>query len=78
VVGPDGGEGAKTVGGLNITDNSNGYHGGRLKDGDGFNSLLLVKLRSGTINFTNDVRHTSLESHECSEVRRKTGVILGE
>ena len=57
---------------------SNTYHGGALDDGDGLDRLLLVKLRPGAIDVTNDVCHTGLEAHEGGQVRRKRSIILGE
>jgi hypothetical protein len=44
VLGPDGGEGAKSTGGLDVTDNTDDDHGGSLDDGGGLDNLALVHL----------------------------------
>jgi hypothetical protein len=44
VLGPNGGEGTKTTGSLDVTDNTNDDHRGGLDDGDSLDDLLLVHL----------------------------------
>lgn len=79
VTSPDSGEGAKTVGSLDVTNNANNSHGRSLKDSHSLHSVLLVELGTGSLDLTNDVGHTGLESHEGSQVHRGRGIsILGE
>jgi hypothetical protein len=78
MLGPDGGKGTKTVGSLNVTNNTNSDHGRCLKDCHGFDDLLLVELGAGVINSTDNVGHTSLVGKESSKMRRLAGVIDGE
>lgn len=77
---PDGGQSAKTMGGLNISDNTHHSHGGSLEDGDSLDTVLLVDhLGTGTLDLTHDVGHTSLVTDEGSKSRRGGGVkVLGE
>jgi len=44
VVGPNSSQGAKTIGGFDVANNSNNNHRGSLKNSDSFNGLLLVQL----------------------------------
>jgi len=76
VTSPDGGESAKTIGGLDISHNTNDSHGGRLENGDSLHSLLLMQLRSRSLDLTNDVGHTSLVANEGSEVARCLGISI--
>jgi len=78
VLSPDGGQRAKTAGGLDVTDNTDDNHGGSLDDGDGLDDLLLVHLGTGTVEITNDVSHTGLVTHEGGQVDGLGGIILGE
>lgn len=78
VVGPNSGQGAETVGGLDVADNPHDNHGGSLQNGDGFHSLLLVELGSGSLDLTDNVSHASLVADEGSQVRRQRGIIPGE
>jgi len=78
VGGPDGGKSAKTVRGGDVTNDTDNNHRRGLQDGDGLNSLLLVELGTRTLDFTNDVGHTSLVADEGSQVRRKRGIIARE
>jgi len=75
---PYSGQSAKTVGGLNVSNNTNDIHGWGLQDSDSLNSLLLVKLGSRSLNFTNNVGHSSLVTNEGSEVDRLAGIIARE
>lgn len=78
VLSPDGGDGAKTTGSLDVTNQTNNDHGRSFDDGDSLNDFLLVHLRSRAIHIANDVSHTSLEADEGSQVDGLLGVILGE
>lgn len=78
VVSPDGGQGAQAVGGGHISDNADDNHGGSLKNGDSLNSLLLVQLRSRSLNLSHHMTHTSLVADEGGQVRSGGGIVLGE
>jgi len=80
MLGPDGGQGAKTMGGLNISDNTDHSHGGSLQDGNSLDTVLLVDhLGTRTLDLTHNVGHTSLVTDEGSKGRRSGGVkVLGE
>ena len=78
VLGPDGGQGAETAGGFDVTDKADGEHGGSFDDGDGFNDFLLVDLGAGLVGFTHDVGHTGFVAHKSSEVRSDGSIVLGE
>lgn len=78
VGGPDGGESAKTVRGGDVANKTDDNHRRSLQDGDGLDGLLLVELGARTLDFTNDVGHTSLVADEGSQVRRKRGIIARE
>ena len=78
VVAPNGGEGTKTAGGLDVADDTDNDHGGRLDDGDGLHHLLLVGTRAGAINLAHDVGHTGLVTHKGGQVRSLLLVIAGK
>ncbi len=40
---PHGGQSAETLGGFDVTNNTDDDHGGSFNDGDGFNDFLLVQ-----------------------------------
>jgi len=44
MLGPDGGQGAKTLGGFDVTNNTDGDHGRGFQNGHGFHDLFLVEL----------------------------------
>jgi len=75
---PDGGEGTKTTGSLDVTNDTNNDHGGSLDDADSLDNLLLVHLGTRTVKIADDVSHTSLVTHEGSQVDGLGLVILGE
>ena len=78
VLGPDGGEGAETVGGLDVADNTDDDDGGGLDDGDGLDDLLLVHPGASTVKITDDVSHTGLVAEEGGEVRGLGDIVPGE
>jgi hypothetical protein len=78
VVGPNGGQGAETIGGGNVTNNADNHHRRGLEDSDSLHSFLLVQLGSRSLDLSHNVRHTGLETHESSQVRSLGGIILGE
>lgn len=79
VVSPDGGEGAETAGGVDVTDKTDGNHGGSVDDGDSLEDLLLVgELGLGSVDLTDDVGHAGLVAHEGSKMAGVSLVVLGE
>jgi len=78
MVGPDGGQSAKTSRGGNVSNDTDDNHRRGLNDGDGLDSLLLVKLGSRALNLSHDVRHTGLVAHEGGQVARIGGIVSGE
>lgn len=78
VLGPDGGEGSETSGGFNISDDTSDNDGRSFEDGDGLDDFLLVELRSGSFDFSEDVGHTSLEDGESSQVDWLGFIVSGE
>ena len=73
-----GGKSSETVGGLDVTNDTDNHHRRGFDDGDGVNNLTLVHKGTGTVDSTNNVRHTGLVSTEGGQVRGIGGVILGE
>lgn len=71
-------EGAGSLGGIDVSDDSRDDHGRGFEDGNGLDDLLLVDLRSGLVDLTNDMGHASLEAHEGGKVDRLGRIILGE
>lgn len=78
VLGPNSGEGSETSWCLDVTDNTNNDHWWSLDDCDSLNDLTLVHLRSGSVEVSDDVRHTGLVTHEGSEVDGLLSIVLGE
>ena len=78
VLSENSGESAKTVGGLDVSDNTNNDHGRGLNDGNGVDDFLLVHEGTSTVNSTDDVGHTGLVSTESGKVRSFLGIVLGE
>ena len=78
VLSPDSGERAEATRSLDVTNDTDDHHRGRLDDRGGLNNLLLVHLGAGAVKVTNDVSHTGLVAHEGRQVDGLLGVILGE
>ena len=75
---PNRGQSAETVRGLSVTNETNANHGGSFEDGNSFGDLLLVELGTRLLNITENVSHTSLVSHEGSQVAWLSLIILRE
>jgi hypothetical protein len=78
VLSPDGGDGAETIGGLGVTDDTDDDHGRGLDDGDGLDGLLLVETRARAGDVAEDVGHAGLVANEGGELARLGLVIVGE
>jgi len=76
--GPDGLDRSGSVGGLDVSGDSDDLEGRGLDDGDGFDDLLLVDGRTWFLSGTHNVGHTGLETDESSKVDGLGSVILGE
>jgi len=77
---PNSGKSAKTSWGFDVTNHTNSNKRRSFKDSNGLNSFLLVQFGSRSLNLTNNVSHTSLETNEGSQVARSTilQIISGE
>lgn len=75
---PDGGQSSETSGGINVTDDTDDGHGGTFDDGNGFNNFLLVVSGTRSVDFSQDMGHTSLETSESGQVGLLGGIILRE
>mmetsp|Transcript_68995 Transcript_68995/g.206934 ORF Transcript_68995/g.206934 Transcript_68995/m.206934 type:complete len:433 (-) Transcript_68995:116-1414(-) len=78
VLRPHGRERAEALRGLDVADNADANHRRRLKDGDGLDNLLLVRLRAGLVDVTQDVGHARLVGEERRQVAWLGLVVLGE
>lgn len=78
MVGPDGGKGSKSSWGFNVSDQTDNFQWWGFNDGNSFNFLLVVEFRFDSVDFSEDVGHTGLESSEGSEVWCLGSVISGE
>lgn len=78
LLGPDSGQSSKSSGSINVPDDSYHSHGGSFDDSHSLNDFLLVQLGSCSVNFSQDVGHSCLESGEGSQVTGLGRVILGE
>jgi len=65
---PYGGDGSESLGGGNVSNDSDNDHGGSLEDGDSLDDLLLVDLGSELVYLSNDVSASSLVAHKGSEM----------
>lgn len=75
---PNGGQGAETLGGFDVTNNTDDDHRGSFNNGDGFNDFLLVQSGARLLDLTDNVSHTSLVADESSQVGLLASIVLGE
>ena len=79
MLGEDGGEGAEAAGSLDVADDADDDHGGRLQDGDGVDDLALVHEGAGAVDAADDVGHAGLVGAEGRQVGSGRGIgVLGE
>lgn len=78
VLSPHGGDGSHSSGGVNVSNNTNGNHGGSVNDSASLNNLTLVHLGSTSVKVSDGGGHTGLVTKESSEVDGLGLVILGE
>merc|ERR1711959_252971 len=75
---PDSAEGLEATRGLEVSHHTHDHHGRGLDDCDCLHNLLLVSLRPGLVDITEDVGAPSLVAHESCQVRLRVCVINWE
>ena len=78
VLSPDSGESSHTTWGVDVADKTDDLHGGSLNNGSSFDDLLFVESGPGTVDFSHDVGHTSLEPDKGGQVWLLRSVVTGE
>lgn len=68
VLGPDGGEGSESSGGVDVSDEADDFEGRGFDDGDCFDFLLLIEFCLSSVHVPEDVGHACLEASEGGEV----------
>merc|ERR1719334_2511214 len=63
---------------FNVPNNTNSHHGRSFNDSHSLNNLLFVDFRSRSVDFSDDVRHTSFVTHKASHVDWLRRIIFGE
>jgi hypothetical protein len=77
-LGPNSGEGSKTSGGFDVSDDSDNNHGGTFDNGNGFNNFFFVQFGSGSFDISENVSHSSFESGKGGQMAGFGGIIFGE
>jgi len=75
---PDGLDGSWTVGGLDVTGDTNNLEWWAFDDGYWFDNFLLVDGGTRFFSFTDDMSHTGLETNEGSQMDWLGSIILWE
>jgi len=65
---PNGGEGAETAGGFDVTDDTDSNHWWGFNDCDGLDNLTLVHLSTWTVQITNNRGHSGLVTEGSSQM----------
>ena len=79
VLGEDGGQRAEAAGGLQVADDADDDHGGRLEDGHGVDDLALVHDGARAVDAADDVGHAGLVGAEGRQVGSGGRIgVLGE
>lgn len=68
LLGPNGSEGTEASWGLDVTDHTGNLHWWGLNDGNGLIDFLLVEVGVWSVDVSQDVGHSGLESHEGGEM----------
>lgn len=68
LVGPDGGQGSQSSWGFDVSDDSDNNDGWGFDDGDGFDGFFLIEFSLWSVDISQNVSHTSLETSESGEV----------
>mmetsp|Transcript_15186 Transcript_15186/g.16890 ORF Transcript_15186/g.16890 Transcript_15186/m.16890 type:complete len:228 (+) Transcript_15186:159-842(+) len=75
---PDSGQSSQTSGSFDVSNKTDDNHGRTFDDTDTLNNFLVVQFGTGTVDFSDDVSHTGLESEESGQMDGLGSVILGE
>jgi len=78
MLGPDGGEGSETSWGFNVTNNTDNDDWWGFNDCAGFNNFLLVQFGASSVNGSDDVGHTGLETRESGKMDWLLWVVFWE
>merc|ERR1711953_1666709 len=71
-------QGSQTTWGFNIANHSDTHHRWSLKNGDSFDNLASTTFTSRTINFTDNMGHTSFEAQKGRQMAWFLSIILRE
>jgi len=77
-LGPDGAKGSEASWCLDVTDHTGNFHGRGFNDGDSLIDFLLVQVGVWSVDVSQNVGHTGLESHEGGEMWVLGGIISWE
>lgn len=75
---PKGSQSSQSLDGFDVSDHSDDSHGGSFDNGDCFDCLFFVELRAGSLDFSLNVGHSSLETCESGKMGSLFLVIFGE
>merc|ERR1719462_17002 len=75
---PNGLDGSWTIGGLDVTGDTDNLEWWAFNDGDWFDDFLLVDCRTWFFSFTDDMSHTGLETNEGGQMDWLGSIILWE
>jgi len=75
---PNGSEGSQSLGGGDVSDETNDNNGGCFDDGHSLNNFLLVELGAQFVYFTNNMGHTGLVTQKGGKMAWFRCVISGE
>lgn len=78
VLSENSGQRAETLGSFHVTNNTNDNHRRSFDDGDSVDDFTLVHEGTGTVDTTDNMRHTGLVTTEGSQVRGGTSIVLRE
>eukprot|EP00178_Gracilaria_changii_P002665 TRINITY_DN13974_c0_g1_i2.p1 TRINITY_DN13974_c0_g1~~TRINITY_DN13974_c0_g1_i2.p1 ORF type:complete len:242 (-),score=21.76 TRINITY_DN13974_c0_g1_i2:33-758(-) len=75
---PKGSQSSQSLDGFDVSDHSDDSHGRSLDNGGCFDCLLFVELRARSLDFSQNVGHSSLETCKSGKMRGLFLVIFGE
>ena len=75
---PNSFQGSQTSWGLNVTNHSNANHGWSFKNSHSFNNFPSTTFATRSVDFTNNMGHTSFEAQKGSQMTGFLGIILGK
>jgi len=77
-LGPNAGQASESTDGLDVTDNTDNSDGRGFENGDSLDNFLLVELGTGSLNFSDDVGHTGLETDEGGQMGLLRSIVFRE